>query len=218
MRRFSPRSPATRSQAGSTSAWREHALHAVRVEVGERALVEKLRVHQPPLGQVVDDHVQELQLIGAERPIGDELAEGPLGRLPIKPDQGANEPAEPAGLLQPRHSLRVDAGFDEDPLQLRQVRRRERLVALELDDREVVLVGPQELPGLAAEGVEVGPDRDALNGDLGGGAHPVLEVGEHQRSAALLDQLRQGPKAAANRLQHRQGHVLPELVGLDLLA
>src|SRR6266581_2720221 len=47
---------------------RQHALRPSRAHVGERRLVEPVRVHHAVLGQVVDDQVHELHLIRAAGP------------------------------------------------------------------------------------------------------------------------------------------------------
>jgi len=58
----------------------EYAGKAHVVQVRERALIEEARVHGATLRQVIDDHVEELDLIGGKVLGGQEGIKGSLGR------------------------------------------------------------------------------------------------------------------------------------------
>ena len=77
--------------------------------------VEQRRVHHAVLGQVVDDQVHELDLVGAERLAGEEAGQRLLGGLAVQADQRANEQSESLRLRSWRGSIvlgRADAALD----------------------------------------------------------------------------------------------------------
>ena len=49
------------------------------MNVDEWAFVKKCRIHDPTVGQVIDDHIHEFDLVGSQRLVGEEIGEGLLG-------------------------------------------------------------------------------------------------------------------------------------------
>ena len=135
--------------------WLEDPLDALGVEIRERALIKKLRVHEVPLRQVIDNQVEKLMLVRAQRLANQKTGEGAFRCLLIKPHQRADEAAEATiGLNTAERSL-VGTGFNEDPLELGEVALGQRLVAPELDDGDVVLVWLEEDPRLSPERIRI---------------------------------------------------------------
>ncbi len=56
-------------------------------EVGERGLVQQRGAHHPTFGEVIDDQIGELDLIGAERLTSQEVGERLLRRASVESDQ-----------------------------------------------------------------------------------------------------------------------------------
>ena len=61
---------------------REHPVGPARVQVGERRLVERRRLHDAPGGQPLDDRLDEAHLRGRQAPIVEVVGEGRLRRAP----------------------------------------------------------------------------------------------------------------------------------------
>ena len=81
----------------------------------------------------------------------------------------------------------------------------------------MIFVRLEESARLAAERLHVRADRDAANLDLAHRAGPILEIGIDERTFLEFDQFDQRAQAPPHGFQHRQGHVPPELIGLDFL-
>ena len=91
---------------------------------------------------MVDDELDEPDLVGRERGVGEVAVEGLGGGLPVEADQGADEEAEAVGLLAGAGDvgLGAGAGLDEHLLQGAEVVGGELLVAAQPLQGEVVLV------------------------------------------------------------------------------
>src|SRR5215469_8427990 len=75
--------------------WIEDSVHPPRAVVRERRLVELPHLHPAALGQVIDDEMDELNLIGIQHLSRNESGEGSLGSLSVKSDQRTNKKAKP---------------------------------------------------------------------------------------------------------------------------
>jgi hypothetical protein len=111
----------------------------------------------------------------------------------------------------------ADAALDEHPLQFGEVADGQRAVHPKLPDRGVILVLAQEGLSLGAELLEDPAGGEAGQLDLHLRPHLVLEVGKHDPALLLLNELGQIAKPTPHKLQHRNGHVDPPLVGLNFL-
>jgi hypothetical protein len=195
----------------------EHAVEAHGISVGERAFVEQAGVHRAVRGQVLDDHVDELDLVGRQRPSRHEAGERPHRRLAVHADQRTDKEAEAAVRLRRLKLGRRCPGLDEKPLQFGDVHGRQRLVSPQLDDGDVIFVGLEEVAHLGAEARHVAGRTQAIDVDRRRRPEIVLEIGVDRRPAPYFDQLDEVAQPAAHRLEHRHGDVLPVEVGLDLL-
>ena len=122
------------------------AFRSLRHDIGERGLVERPRIHQPVLGEVFDDEVYEVKLVGVEAATGDEGCKGILGSAALETDEGADEGAKAFPLL-PRPvevCSAADPRFDEHPLELGEIASRQRVIATQLLERDVILVLAQD--------------------------------------------------------------------------
>jgi hypothetical protein len=99
--------------------------------------------------------------------------------------------------------------------QLFEVRRRQRLIAAQLQHRKPIGVVFQEVTRLRSKTVHVRSDGDAPNHDLCAGADLVFEIGVDDRPTLDLNQLDQRAQSATNRFEGWAGDVLPELLGLN---
>ena len=62
--------------------------------IGERWLIKQCRVHDTLIGQVLDDHVDELDLCRCRGAGREEFTEGPVDSRAVEPDQRTHEAAE----------------------------------------------------------------------------------------------------------------------------
>jgi hypothetical protein len=85
-------------------------------------------VHDAVVGQVIDEHVDELDLTSARGPAGQETGEGFLRGTSVQTDQRADEQAKPwaVGLRAGHVVQRAGAASRQDAFQLLQVGRRQR--------------------------------------------------------------------------------------------
>ena len=78
----------------------EHRVWPLRSDISERRLVKPSRLQDSALGETGDHEVDEVQLVSAQRPAGEEVLEGCGCRLPVETDKGTDEQPEAAGLLR----------------------------------------------------------------------------------------------------------------------
>src|SRR5687768_770412 len=76
----------------------EERVGPLRADVGERRLVEPARLDDAVLGELVDDEVHELDLVGGIALVVKELGERILGGGAVETDKPADEQAEASGL------------------------------------------------------------------------------------------------------------------------
>jgi hypothetical protein len=178
----------------------EQVLRAAGGEADVGVLVDAAGFDHAPLGQLVDDEVDELDLGAGVALVVEELGEGLLGRGPVEADQRADEVAEVAGPFAGERERRVvaDPGGDQDPLQVREVLRGEGLPGADLGDRIVGEVLGEEVLGLLAELDELVAVAPAGAGehDLTVAAEAVLEVGVDRLLLGPLDQRHQVTQSA----------------------
>jgi hypothetical protein len=97
-------------------------------------------------------------------------------------------------------------------LQLHEVLARQRLVATKLSHDIVVLVLAQEVLRLALELLEIRRTAEPWQYDRRRLAQQVLEIDVDRLTLRLLDELDEVPKTPPHALQHRRGHVAPEVI------
>jgi len=80
-------------EQGADLIGREDAVDAFGAEVDEGRGVKEFGVEEAAVGDVVDDHVQEFDLVGGWGAAGEELVEGGFGDGAVEANEGAQEEA-----------------------------------------------------------------------------------------------------------------------------
>src|SRR5574337_746507 len=118
----------------------EQAIRYMRCEIGEWRLIEPRRLQHAALGQVIENQIDELDLVRAQRLAVDEPGERLLHGCAIHADQRAHEQPEAAGVFRsaPDRVRRARATLREQAFKFAQVRRRQRLVQPQLGHCDMV--------------------------------------------------------------------------------
>ncbi len=186
------------------------------IHVGKGALIEDRRLNHAPLGQVVEDQIDELKLACRHAADVEDGAERLLRRPSVESQQRAQKDPEAARGLQGSQTAFVcNALINQHALKLIDILLCQLLRPTDLLERDVFAVRIEELTDLHLEPSHIRTDCPGVERSLIADPDLVLEIRVDDLSLARLDQLDQFAQADPDGLQDLNRHALPELVGLD---
>ncbi len=171
------------------------------------------------VGQVIDDEINELNLIGSCDRFPQEITKGLLRGFAIEANQRSDKSAKSlAGLLGLFEVMIVaDARCQQYSFKFTEVGGGEGLIEAEFVDGDVVFVGQEKLSCLGAEAIEFIAAPKGLDVDRDFAAEFVDEVGVDRLAARFFDEANQVAEAFAGIFEHRNGDIGPPGIGLHLL-